>query len=170
MQKIAIFTANGHELMPMCELINAECGVNIEDKRFCIVGCEDVPGFDAVAQGCKVNVGKVQPGIIELARKVVTEDLNIRAILLECTELPPYADALRRHVNLPVYDAITCADMFMEGLQDNPLFGDMDWREPFDGLHEEYAFGGELESGELENCINCMLKLDADGKAVPATG
>ena len=32
---------------------------------------------------------------------------NIRAILLECTELPPYADALRYHTGLPVWDAIT---------------------------------------------------------------
>ena len=31
----------------------------------------------------------------------------IRAILLECTELPPYADALRYHTGLPVWDAIT---------------------------------------------------------------
>jgi len=107
----------------------------------------------------------VQPGIIELARKVITEDLNIRAILLECTELPPYADALRRHLNLPVYDAITCADMFMDGLADNPLFGDNDWREPFDGMHSNYSFGKELEEGELENCINCMLKLEATDKA-----
>lgn len=164
-QKVAIFTANGHELMPMCELINNECGVNIEDKRFKIVGCEDVPGFDAVAQGKKVNVGAVQPGIIELARKVVTEDLNIRAILLECTELPPYADALRRHINLPVYDAITCADMFMDGLQDNPLFGDMDWREPFDGHNDDYDFGHELAEDDLKNCINCMLKLEQPATA-----
>eukprot|EP00892_Ulva_mutabilis_P007386 jgi/Ulvmu1/5019/UM021_0036.1 len=168
-KKIAIFTANGHELMPMCELINKECGVNIEDSRFHIVGCEDVPGFDAVAQGRKVDVGRVQPGIIELARHVTTQDLNVRAILLECTELPPYADALRRYLNIPVYDAVTCADMFMDGLQDNPRFGDMDWREPFDGNDGEYEFGGELEEGELEHCINCIRKMDAQEKAQQLT-
>jgi len=167
-QKIAIFTANGHELMPMCELINKECGVNIEDKRFEIVGCEDVPGFDAVAQGKKVNVGRVQPGIVELARNVVNRDLNIRAILLECTELPPYADALRRYVNVPVFDAITCADMFMDSLQDNPRFGDMDWREQFDGDYGDYEFGHELEEGELEHCINCIRKMDMQKQAQQA--
>ena len=35
-------------------------------------------------------------------------------MLLECTELPPYADALRYSTGLPVYDAITCADMFVD--------------------------------------------------------
>lgn len=34
---------------------------------------------------------------------------NIRGILLECTELPPYADALRYHTGLPVWDSITAA-------------------------------------------------------------
>ena len=29
---------------------------------------------------------------------------------LECTELPPYADALRDETKLPVFDAITNAD------------------------------------------------------------
>ena len=50
--------------------------------------------------------------ILRVSRTCCAE---IRAILLECTELPPYADALRFETALPVYDAITCADMFVDG-------------------------------------------------------
>lgn len=39
----------------MNELIKDECGVDPEEDRFVIVGCEDVPGFEAVANGEKVS-------------------------------------------------------------------------------------------------------------------
>ena len=57
---------------------------------------------------------------------------DIRAILLECTELPPYADALRHKTGLPVFDAITCCDFFMMGAQDNERFGLQGWIEEWD--------------------------------------
>merc|ERR1719352_1018979 len=46
---IAILTANGETLAPMKPLIRDECGVDTEDRRYVIVGCENVPGFEAVA-------------------------------------------------------------------------------------------------------------------------
>merc|ERR1719454_2383974 len=64
-EKIAIFTANGKTLTPMRDLIKDECGVDPEEKRFVIVGCEDVPGFEAVAAGDKVDVEKVTPGMVK---------------------------------------------------------------------------------------------------------
>ena len=42
--------------------IKDECGVEIHEDRYVIVGCEDVPGFEAVALGQKVDVEKVTPG------------------------------------------------------------------------------------------------------------
>lgn len=50
---------------------------------------------------------------------------GIRALLLECTELPPYGDALRYATGLPTYDAITTADAFIHGFMDNPRFGEL---------------------------------------------
>lgn len=52
----------------------------------------------------------------------IGEYAGIRAILLECTELPPYADALRYATGLPVYDAITTADSFVDGCAAPLLF------------------------------------------------
>eukprot|EP00966_Prymnesium_polylepis_P193970 4496140-Prymnesium_polylepis.1 len=48
---------------------------------------------------------------------------KVRAIMLECTELPPYADALRAATGLPVLDAITLVDFFQSAISDNPYFG-----------------------------------------------
>ena len=42
-------------LEPMRDLIKEECNVDAEEKRFIIVGCQDVDGFDAVEKGEKVD-------------------------------------------------------------------------------------------------------------------
>jgi len=55
-EKIAIFTANSETLKPMRDLIKEECGVDPDESRYVIVGCQDVPGFEAVALGEKVDV------------------------------------------------------------------------------------------------------------------
>jgi hypothetical protein len=41
------------------------------------------------------------------ARTLVEENPEIGAIVLECTNMPPYADAIRRVTGLPVYDLTT---------------------------------------------------------------
>ena len=77
-EQIAIFTANGRTLEPMHGLIARECGVRVEDDRFVIVGCEGVPGFEAVEAGGKVNTKKVQPGIVDLAKRVIADHPGAR--------------------------------------------------------------------------------------------
>lgn len=57
----------------MLDEIAEASGVKVSDNRYIIVGCEKVPGFEAVALGAKVNTQKVQPGIVELAKKTIAE-------------------------------------------------------------------------------------------------
>ena len=61
----------------------------------------------------QVDVEYVTPGIVFLVKEILKKHASIRGILLECTELPPYADALRSETKLPVFDAITNADFFI---------------------------------------------------------
>lgn len=151
---IAIFTANGDSLKPMRSLIKEECGVDPEEKRFIIVGCEDVPGFEAVALGEKVDVQAVTPGIVAKAKQVIAKHPTIRAILMECTELPPYSDAVRAATGLPVYDAITGCNFFVTGMQDNKRFGLQGWREAWDGVQEDYHFGKNLDAEDRQALVN----------------
>jgi len=64
-------TANSETLKPMKELIREECGVDYENPRFFIYGGQDVDGFEAVALGEKVDVEKVTPGMVSLAKKAL---------------------------------------------------------------------------------------------------
>ena len=82
------------------------------------------------------------------------EHPDVRAILMECTELPPYSDALRQATGLPVCDAITCCIFFMSGVQDNPRFGLNEWQERFDGQQEKYEYGQNLSDAQKAMLVN----------------
>jgi len=151
---IAIFTANGRSLLPMRDLIRDECGVDPEEKRFVIVGCEDVPGFEAVAEGGKVDVKKVTPGIVAKAKDTIKRHPTLRAILFECTEMPPYSDAVREATGLPVFDSITGCDYFLGGMQDNKRFGKNDWQMQWDGQQDHYQFGSNLDAAQRAKLVN----------------
>ena len=162
----------------MRDLIRDECGVDTQQQRYIVVGCQDVPHFDAVEKGEKVDVKAVTPGMEKKALEVIAANPNIRAILMECTELPPYSDALRAKLNLPVrarnscrhaqlflltprnysysqvYDAITACDFFMTGVQDNERFGLQGWIEEWDGAQDPYKFGQELSEDEKKVLVN----------------
>merc|ERR1712070_547892 len=152
--EIVILTANSATLKPQKEVLLSQCGFNVDDDRFIIVGCQDVPGFDAVAKGDKVDVEYVTPGIVKLVKDLLKRQPTIRAILLECTELPPYSDALRQATGLPVWDAITNADFFISASQDNPRFGLNDWQNPWDGQADEYEWGSNLTAEQKAKCLN----------------
>ena len=154
-EQIIIMTANGESLKPMRGLIRDECGVDTEDKRYNIVGCEDVPHFgEAVAKGEKVNTKKATPGIVKLAKDALKKYPKSRAFLLECTELPPYSDAIRASTGLPVYDSITACHFFISGHKDNPRFGLDNWQDEWDGKQEDYQYGDNLTEEEKDQLVN----------------
>merc|ERR1719183_1512568 len=86
--------------------------------------------------------------------KYLKKNPRIRAILLECTELPPYADALRASTGLPVFDAITNCDYFIRSRMDNPRIGLSNWQEAWDGEQDEYHFGQNLSKGDKAKMVN----------------
>jgi len=151
---IGIFTANGKSLEPMHDLIKDECGVDTHEHRYIIVGCEDIPGFEAVALGTKVDYDKVEPGVVKRALETQAAHPTMRAILFECTELPQFSDAVRHATGLPVYDAITTCNLFMEGLRDNERFGKNNWHAKWDGEQEEYKFCAELTKEQQAKLVN----------------
>lgn len=58
----------------------------------------------------------VERELIEAGRKLVADHADIGAVVLECTNLPPYAPALHKAIGLPVYDVLTMLGWFQAGL------------------------------------------------------
>ena len=55
--------------------------------------------------------------VVAAALRLVTRRPDVAAIVLECTNMPPYAQAVRRATGRPVYDVLTMLDWFWRGLQ-----------------------------------------------------
>ena len=86
----------------MQQYINKTVGALEEDMHFVYVGCEDVPHFGyEVENGLQVDVAKAEPGILAKVKQALAEKPAVKAVLLECTELPPYASAIRAATGLP---------------------------------------------------------------------
>ena len=154
--KILVLTANGKSLDPMHDLIKRQCGVDNQDTKFIVVGCENVPHFGKeVAEGLAVDVEKAEPGIVALTQEMVKQHPDVRMILSECTELPPYSDAIREATKLLVMDSITNVDSFMQGFLDNGKFGLNGWYEEWDGVQEKYVLGQNLPEGQKLQCKWC---------------
>ena len=74
-----------------------------------VAGLEDRPhfyGFGIQENGC-LDVNAVKKEVVNTTKKLVSDHPKIRAILLECSLLPPYARAVQEAVNLPVFDYVT---------------------------------------------------------------
>lgn len=74
--KILILTANSASLKPQKDVLLNSCGFDVNEDRFKIVGCQNVPGFEAVARGEAVPLAIVQPGIVQLVMREIAREKN----------------------------------------------------------------------------------------------
>jgi Asp/Glu/hydantoin racemase len=123
-KKVGVITANGEVLAAGPAIEN--CGVSPEDKknRIVIEGCENGSEFKKVLglEG-NYNMLKLEREIVEAAERIVKRDKDVRAILLECTELPPAAYAVQNAVRLPVWDYTTLTKWIHLGCLRRPFTG-----------------------------------------------
>ena len=113
-QKVGIITADSPCLTQ--EHLRA-VGIT-EETQVCILGIEDTEEFSRIRADPKavLDVGKFEREVVEVANRLVKREENTGAIVLECTDLPPFAAAIRRAVGLPVFDIVTLAHMAYESL------------------------------------------------------
>jgi len=80
-----------------------------EDMHVFITGIEDVGEFQKVRQDpcAELDVEKFKREVIGTVRTLVDQHPDIRAIVVECTDLPPCSEALRRELGMPVFDYVT---------------------------------------------------------------
>ncbi|WP_426957449.1 aspartate/glutamate racemase family protein [Muricoccus radiodurans] len=64
-----------------------------------------------------MDVALAEADILEAGRRLVERHPEVGAIVLECTNMPPYAAALREALGLPVYDVYSMVSWFHAGLR-----------------------------------------------------
>ncbi len=63
--------------------------------------------------------------VVDVARQMVARDPDVGAILLECSDLPPFAHAVQAATGRPVFDFITMIDHVHSAIVRRPYEGSM---------------------------------------------
>jgi Asp/Glu/hydantoin racemase len=84
------------------------------------VGTEDgVEFFRVLILGEKtdMDVGLAARDILEAGRRLLAAHPNVGAVVLECTNMPPYAAGLQRALGVPVFDIYSLITWWHSGLR-----------------------------------------------------
>ena len=64
----------------------------------------------------QLDVKQVEVDMVLAAKQLVVENPQVGAILLECTNMAPYATAMQRAVGLPIFSIVSLVNWFHSGL------------------------------------------------------
>jgi hypothetical protein len=103
-RKLAALVANGATLS---DRVLERIGI-VDTSRIVFRGLEDKPEFrKTVLDECgTLDVDAVEQEVVDAALEVQAEHPELGAILLECSDLPPYSAAVQAATGLPVFDWI----------------------------------------------------------------
>lgn len=113
-KRVGIVTVSGSTLTP-AHLEAAGVPLDVP-----MVGTEGGREFFRVlikAEKDDMDISLAEQDIIDAGKALVERHPEIGAIVLECTNMPPYAAALRAEVGLPVYDIYSMVNWFHAGLR-----------------------------------------------------
>jgi hypothetical protein len=93
-----------------------------------IAGTENGREFFRVlikAEKDDMDIALAEQDVVEAARSLVAGNPDVGAIVLECTNMPPYAAALQAALDLPVYDIYAMIAWFHAGLRPRSFNGEL---------------------------------------------
>lgn len=104
-KKVGIITANASCLTPK----HFQATGIPQSLPMIIAGMENQTEFrEAVLEEKgSLDSSKIEQEVVQVAKKLVASNPDVGAILLECSDLPPYAKAIQQAVDLPVFDFFT---------------------------------------------------------------
>jgi hypothetical protein len=122
---VVVLTANSESFAEnYTELIKPSW--DIPRSRIELVGLQHVEGFGhEVAMGTTVDCEIAEENIVKAVAATIEKlkPTKVSCILSECTELPGYTNTLRSRFTVPVFDAITAANVLLNGLVPRNEYG-----------------------------------------------
>lgn len=119
-QKIGILTANKGSLTK--ELLES-CGVKDMDNLVIKDALQTEEFATVVNMRGYFDNTIAKEEIVTLAKELIEENDDIGAILLECSDMPPYAAAIQEATQLPVFDFITLIKWLNSAVAQKPYSG-----------------------------------------------
>jgi hypothetical protein len=99
-------------------------GVGAESVPVCIAGLDSQPEFREVileARRAELDVGRLADEVLGVAGQLVRDNPDIGALVIECTDLVPFAHEIQARVGLPVFDIVTLTEMVHQALIRQPF-------------------------------------------------
>jgi len=121
-KKIGVLCAEGSSLS--AATLRA-CGIE-SDADLVIAGVENLPEFKNILYCTRhFNPAQIERELTAFARDLVDEHPEIGALLLECSDMPPFAWSIQNATGLPVFDFITMIDWIHHGVMQRAYRGFM---------------------------------------------
>ena len=95
------------------------------DINVVIHGMEDYDHFkwSILEEGGELDSDLIETEVVTEARKMLEVHPDMGALVLECSLMPPYASAVQKATDLPVFDFVTMINYFYEGTHRRPYEG-----------------------------------------------
>ncbi|MDD5922053.1 MAG: aspartate/glutamate racemase family protein [Eubacteriales bacterium] len=119
-QKIGILTANKNSLN---DTLLKSCGAYKTDNLIVKDGLATEEFAAVVDMRGHFDNTIAREEVVAMAKELVEEDDDIGAILLECSDMPPYAYAVQEAAQVPVFDFITLINWLHSAVAQHPYFG-----------------------------------------------
>jgi hypothetical protein len=113
-QRVGIMTVNAGTLGP-----EHLAGAGIApDVPLAVAGLETEKEFTRVLLGDEMELDPevAREEHVRVARRLVSDHPDIGAIVLECTNMPPYAADVQRETGRPVFDIVSLVRLVHDGL------------------------------------------------------
>jgi|SRR5699024_2626619 len=96
--------------------------VNADNLPLAIEGMDNSNEFNKtiINQAEIMDLEIIEKEIVNEAKKIIENHQNVRAIVLECTNLTPYIESIKEAVKVPVFDIVTFVNAVVKSL--NPQY------------------------------------------------
>jgi|UPI00057D3D27 Asp/Glu/hydantoin racemase len=119
-QKIGVLTADKSSLT---EKLLKNCGA-VDMEQLIIKDMRHEAEFSCILEGRgEFDNSIVEREILSKVSEIMEENLNIGAILLECSDMPPYAASIQKKSGLPVFDFTTLIKWLHSSVTQRPYDG-----------------------------------------------
>ena len=102
--------------------------VGAETVPVCVAGMDDQQEFcEVVIEGRRneLDVGRLAEEVLAVVERLAVDHPAMGALVIECTDLPPFAHLIQEKIRVPVFDIVTLANMVYETLVRTPYQGIM---------------------------------------------
>ncbi|GAA2904098.1 aspartate/glutamate racemase family protein [Streptosporangium fragile] len=96
------------------------------DVPVCIAGMEEQPEFrEVMLEGRRdeLDADRLEREVLGRAEQLALDNPDMGALVIECTDLVPFAHAIQARIGVPVFDIVTLTEMVYRSLTRRPFGG-----------------------------------------------